>query len=68
MNTQSDWIQPGDPEQLARVIEGAEYQYERSRIAIVVYWDDLMKSYRLCYQGVYKPENNIEVVSIPWKV
>jgi hypothetical protein len=57
--------QPGDPEQLARVVEAAERFYERARAGIVVFWDEVAKRYRFGYQGQYTVEKTNEVVRIP---
>jgi len=65
MNTQTSNSQPGSPEQLAKMVEAAERYYEESRKGIIVYWDNAADRYRIGYQSLYKPENNIEVVRIP---
>lgn len=57
--------QPGDPNQLARVVEAAERFYESSRAGIVVFWDEVVKRYRFGYQSQYKIEKDNEVVRIP---
>lgn len=59
------WQQPGDPEQLARVVEAAERYYESSREPIIVYWDDAVNRYCIGYQSLYKPAHTIDVVRIP---
>lgn len=58
-------FQPGDVEQLARVVNAAERHYESSRQPIVVYWDQTIKQYQAGYQSLYKLEENVVVVRIP---
>ena len=57
--------QPGDPEQLAKVIAAAERHYEETRRTVVVYWSETAKRYRISYPGNYDTENDLEVVRIP---
>jgi len=64
MDTQPN-NQPGDPDQLALVIQAAEHYYESSRQPIIVYWDETVQRYRFGYESIYEPTNNIEVVIIP---
>jgi len=61
----ADENQPGDPEQLARVVQVAERFYESSRLGIIVYWDETAHRYRLGYQSQYRPSNTTEVLRIP---
>jgi hypothetical protein len=65
MTTISPDTQPGDPEQLARVVQAAERFYENSRQGIVVYWDEMANRYRFGYQSQYRKMNTTEVVRIP---
>lgn len=57
--------QPGDPDQLRRVIEAAERYYESSRKAIIVFWDEQANRYRLGYASLFDSRNAIDVVRIP---
>lgn len=57
--------QPGDSDQLGRVIQVAEREYEHRLIPLIVYWDEISKRYRLGYQSQYKSQGTIEVVRIP---
>jgi len=64
MDTQQS-KQPGDLDQLERVIDAAERHYESSRVPIIVYWDETVQRYRIEYKSLYKPARTIEVVTIP---
>lgn len=62
------FIQPGDPEQLRRMIEGAEHYYEQRLKTLVVYWEVPSKLYRIAYEDrfeAYEKDKAIEVVRIP---
>jgi hypothetical protein len=59
------FLQPGDPDQLAKVVLAAEKYYEESRRALVVFWDAAAERYRLDYEYRYDGEGTIEVVRIP---
>jgi hypothetical protein len=57
---------PGDPEELAKVIDAAERYYESTRKPIVVYWDDDAARYRMSYESLYKQtDTSVEVVKFP---
>jgi hypothetical protein len=65
MNDQPSTNQPGDPTQLAKMVEAVERYYESSRKGIIVYWDEKANRYRIDYTSQYKSSNTIEVVRIP---
>ena len=53
--------QPGDSDQLARVIQVAEREYEHRLIPLIVYWDEISKRYRIGYESEYESQGKIEV-------
>ena len=59
------FIQPGDPEQLAKVVAAAQRWYEDTQRTMVVFWSPALNRYRWDYQARYEAKDNLEVVRIP---